>query len=77
MKTYLVIGHGVKKSGSLTTCLVWAKQQLDSGDGTLFSLARQRAGEASAKIILQVDSSGISQPRSDSFIELGTAFTYE
>jgi len=77
MKTYLVVGHGVKKSGSFEDCLVWAKQQIDSGDGTLFSLARQRAGEGIAKIVLQVDSSGISQPRSDSFIELGTAFTYE
>ena len=45
MKTYLVVGHGVKKSGPFEDCLVWAKQKIDSGDGTLFSLARQRAGE--------------------------------
>ena len=77
MKTYLVVGHGVKKSGSFEDCLVWAKQQIDSGDVTLFSLARQRAGEGIANIVLQLDSSGISQPRSNSFIELGTAFTYE
>ena len=77
MKTYLAIGKNAQKSGSLRDCLSWAKQRIDSGDCERFDLARQRAGEAEAKIVLQIDSSGISQPRSDSFIKVGTAFTYE
>jgi len=77
MKTYLVTGHGSRKAGSLEECLMWAKKQINAGEGALFSLARQRAGEASAKIVLQIDCDGISEPRSDSFIGVGTAFTYE
>ena len=77
MKTDLAYGHDDQKSGSLRDCLAWAEQKIDSGEGKLFNLARQRAGEAAAKIVLQIDCNGISEPRSESFIEIGMAFTYE